>query len=95
MLRRDGRIVSELDLYDFLVQGDKSRDIQLAAGDVVVLQTAGAHVAVTGAIDSPAIYELKGDDLKITFNGPDQPRPKTFAEAGAMALVLKRAKGKE
>ena len=39
------------------------------------------------------IYELKGDDLKITFVGPDQARPKTFDEAGAMALVLKRAKG--
>ena len=59
-LKRDGRIVSELDLYDFLVQGDKSKDIQLAAGDVVVVQAAGARVAVTGAIDSPAIYELKG-----------------------------------
>jgi protein involved in polysaccharide export with SLBB domain len=59
-LRRDGRVVSELDLYDFLVQGDKSKDIQLAAGDVVVLQAAGARVAMTGAIDSPAIYELKG-----------------------------------
>ena len=60
MLRRDGRTVSELDLYDFLVQGDKSKDIQLAAGDVIVLQASGARVAVTGAIDSPAIYELKG-----------------------------------
>lgn len=59
-LRRDGRIISELDLYDFLVQGDKSKDIQLAAGDVVVLRSAGSRVAVTGAIDSPAIYELKG-----------------------------------
>ncbi|KNZ31291.1 MAG: hypothetical protein AD742_18400 [Methylibium sp. NZG] len=59
-LKRDGRTVSELDLYDFLVQGDKSRDIQLAAGDVVVLQAVGARVAVTGAIDAPAIYELKG-----------------------------------
>jgi polysaccharide biosynthesis/export protein len=60
LLRRDGRIVSELDLYDFLVQGDKSKDIQLAAGDVIVVLSAGARVAVTGAIDSPAIYELKG-----------------------------------
>ena len=60
ILRRDGKVVSELDLYDFLVQGDKSKDIQLAAGDVVVLQAVGARVAVTGAIDSPAIYELKG-----------------------------------
>jgi RNA polymerase sigma factor (sigma-70 family) len=40
-----------------------------------------------------AIYELKGDDLKITFVGPDQNRPKTFEQDGAMALVLKRKKG--
>ena len=42
LLRRDGKVVSELDVYEFLVQGDKSRDVQLAAGDVVVFQPAGA-----------------------------------------------------
>jgi RNA polymerase sigma factor (sigma-70 family) len=39
------------------------------------------------------IYELKGNDLKISFNGPNQARPKTFDEDGTMAFVLKRAKG--
>ena len=58
-LRRDGRIVSELDVYEFLVQGDKSRDLQLVAGDVIVVQAVGPRVALTGAIDTPAIYELK------------------------------------
>ena len=58
-LRRDGRVISELDVYDFLVQGDKSKDIQLAAGDVVVFQPVGPRVGLTGAIDTPAIYELK------------------------------------
>ncbi len=59
LLRRDGRVVSELDVYEFLVQGDKSKDVQLAAGDVVVFQPAGPRVAVHGAIDAPAIYELR------------------------------------
>ena len=59
LLRRDGKVVSELDVYDFLVQGDKSKDVQLAAGDVVVFQPAGPRVAITGSIDTPAIYELK------------------------------------
>ncbi len=58
-LRREGRAVSELDVYDFLVQGDKSKDVQLVAGDVLVFQPAGARVALTGAIDTPAIYELR------------------------------------
>ena len=58
-LRRDGQVISELDVYTFLVQGDKSKDVQLAAGDVVVFQPAGPHVALTGSLDTPAIYELK------------------------------------
>jgi RNA polymerase sigma factor (sigma-70 family) len=41
------------------------------------------------------IYEVKGDDLKITFRGPNQDRPKAFDEDGAMAFVLKREKGKK
>jgi polysaccharide export outer membrane protein len=59
LLRRDGNVISELDIYEFLVQGDKSKDVQLIAGDVVVFQPAGARVALNGALDTPAIYELK------------------------------------
>jgi polysaccharide biosynthesis/export protein len=59
LLRRDGRVISELDVYEFLVQGDKSKDVQLSAGDVIVFQPAGARVALGGALDTPAIYELK------------------------------------
>jgi protein involved in polysaccharide export with SLBB domain len=58
-LRRDGKDITELDLYDFLTLGDKSRDLQLAAGDVVVFQAVGPRVALSGAIDRPAIYELR------------------------------------
>src|SRR6478735_3787496 len=59
LLRRDGKVISELDVYEFLGQGDKSKDVQLVAGDVVVFQPAGPRVAITGSIDTPAIYELK------------------------------------
>lgn len=64
-LRRDGKVVSELDVYEFLVTGDKSRDVQLRAGDVVVFHSVGPRVAVTGATDTPAIYELRGADESI------------------------------
>jgi len=58
-LRRDGVIVSELDVYAFLVQGDKSKDLQLVAGDVVVFHPVGPRVALNGELDNAAIYELK------------------------------------
>ena len=78
LLRRDGRVLSELDVYEFLVQGDKSRDVQLAAGDVVVFQPAGARVALTGAIDTPAIYELKN---------PQEPLREVLRYAGGAPVL--------
>ncbi|MDB6000615.1 MAG: hypothetical protein JWP52_2314 [Rhizobacter sp.] len=77
-VRRDGRIISELDIYEFLVQGDKSKDVQLAAGDVVVFQPAGARVAITGSIDTPAIFELKG---------PQEPVREVLRYAGGTPVV--------
>ncbi len=65
VLRRDGREISELDLYDFLVLGDKSKDVQLAAGDVIVFQPAGPRVALAGALDLPAIYELRSANESV------------------------------
>lgn len=57
-LRRDGKVLTELDMYSFLVLGDKSKDMQLANGDVVVFQAIGPQVALSGAVDTMAVYEL-------------------------------------
>ncbi len=65
VLRRDGKDVTELDLYDFLVLGDKSRDTQLAASDVVLFQAVGPRVALSGALEVPAIYELKNSNETV------------------------------
>ncbi|MEO6030327.1 MAG: SLBB domain-containing protein [Burkholderiaceae bacterium] len=78
LLRRDGRVVSELDIYEFLVQGDKSKDVQLSAGDVVVFQPSGAQVALTGALDTPAIFELKS---------PQEPVREVLRYAGGTPLL--------
>jgi protein involved in polysaccharide export with SLBB domain len=58
-LKRAGKTVTTLDLYDFIAKGDKGRDLPLLAGDVIVIPPAGPRVAVTGAFDQAAIYELK------------------------------------
>jgi protein involved in polysaccharide export with SLBB domain len=58
-LKRGNTLVTELDLYDFIVSGDKSKDTRLQPGDTLVYLPAGPRVAVLGAVDSPAIYELK------------------------------------
>lgn len=64
-LRRDNQAVSELDVYEFLVNGDKSKDLQLMSGDVVVVHPVGPRVALAGAVDTPAIYELKSREEPV------------------------------
>lgn len=58
-LKRGGKTITTLDLYDFIAKGDKARDVPLLAGDVIVIPPVGARIAVTGAFDQAAIYELK------------------------------------
>ncbi len=58
-LLRGGKLVTEFDIYDFIARGDKSRDAALMPGDVIVIPPVGPRVAVTGALDLGAIYELK------------------------------------
>ncbi len=60
-LKRDGRLVTTLDLYDLLLHGDTSRDSQLLPGDVIFIPPIGNTVSVYGAVRRPAIYELKGE----------------------------------
>jgi len=59
LLKRAGQTVAELDLYDFVVRGERGQDQRLQNGDVIVYQSAGPRVAVLGAVDTPAIFELK------------------------------------
>lgn len=60
-LKRDGKIVARLDLYDLLIDGDTSGDARLQPGDVILIPPIGPTVGVSGAVRRPAIYELKGE----------------------------------
>jgi protein involved in polysaccharide export with SLBB domain len=58
-LKRGNQVVADLDLYELLVGGDKSRDAQLLPGDVIYIPPVGPLVAITGSVNVPAVYELK------------------------------------
>jgi polysaccharide biosynthesis/export protein len=60
-LKRNGRLVSVLDLYDLLLHGDTSADRLLMPGDVIFIPPIGGAVSVFGAVRRPAIYELKSE----------------------------------
>lgn len=61
-VRRQGRLVSDFDLYDLLLKGDKRADVVLQNDDVIYIAPAGAQVAVIGSANNEAIFEARGRD---------------------------------
>ena len=64
-LVRAGKPVATLDLYQFIHSGLTSNDLRLLPGDVIVIPPAGPRVALQGALDNPAIFELTGKEESI------------------------------
>ena len=63
-VKRAGKIVQTVDLYDLLIHGDSSSDILLQSGDVVFIPTQSKSISILGEVRRPAIYELKaGEDF--------------------------------
>lgn len=58
-VKRAGKIVQTVDLYDLLIKGDSSSDVLLQSGDVVFIPTQSKSVSILGEVRRPAIYELK------------------------------------
>ena len=58
-LKRGAQVVTELDLYDLLINGDKSKDAPLLPGDVIYFPPVGPLVALSGSVNVQAIFELK------------------------------------
>lgn len=59
---RSGKVIKTIDLYEFLLNGDRSQDIRLQHEDTVFVPLIGSIAGVSGAVYRPAIYELKGQD---------------------------------
>lgn len=64
-LVRAGKTISTIDLYKFILSGDTRADARLLPGDVIVIPPAGPRVALLGALDRPAIFELFGKEESL------------------------------
>ncbi|MEP6494696.1 MAG: SLBB domain-containing protein, partial [bacterium] len=58
-VKRNGQTVARLDVYDYAMSGDASRDIRLENGDIVFVPPRGGQVRVAGQVIRPATYEVK------------------------------------
>ena len=71
-VRRTGKLVDSLDLYDYLLHGVNAGEVPLQTGDVVFVPVHGAFVKLAGEVSRPAVYELlAGETLRqlIDFAG--------------------------
>ncbi|MBI5664291.1 MAG: SLBB domain-containing protein [Nitrospirae bacterium] len=58
-VKRNGATITHFDMYDFLLNGDKTRDIRLMPEDVIFVPAVGPLVGIAGNVRVPAIYELR------------------------------------
>ena len=97
-LMRQGNVIAEFDLYSFLNRGDKSSDLRLLDGDVLVYPKAIGHLALVGKVNAPGVFEIKdptetlGDFLNLAGGMPvvADPRRATLERLSPSAAVPRR-----
>ena len=58
-IRRGGKLVDSVDVYDYLTEGINPTVARLQSGDVVFVPVHGGYAKVAGKVKRPAIYELR------------------------------------
>jgi protein involved in polysaccharide export with SLBB domain len=88
-IRRGGKTVDALDVYDYLLRGDASHDPRLESGDVVFVPIRGASVRIVGEINRPATYELRpGETLTDLVRAAGGYRPSAVVSRVQVERIL-------
>jgi protein involved in polysaccharide export with SLBB domain len=69
---RNNKNIENIDVYDFLLKGDKSHDIRLNDMDIIRISPYLTRVKISGEVKRPSIYEItKSENLSdlISFAG--------------------------
>ena len=61
-IKRDGKVVDSLDVYEFLFNPSEHTDIYLQDGDYILVSAATNLVEVKGEVNRPYTYEVKSSD---------------------------------
>lgn len=68
-LFRNGRLVTDFDLYDMILRGDRSHDAVLQNEDVLYIAPLGRQAAITGSVNAEAVYEIREGDNVASLIG--------------------------
>jgi len=89
-LKRRGKLITALDLYDLLLRGDTSKDARLLPGDVIFVPPIGRTVGVAGEVKRPAIYEIhKEKTVAEALELAGGLLPTAFVPASRVERILK------
>ena len=64
---RNGRLLSNVDVYDFLLNGKLTGDVRLQDNDVITISPYEALVNITGKVKRPMFYEMKKTESAATL----------------------------
>ena len=64
---RRGKLLSNVDVYDFLLNGNLSGDVRLQDNDVITVPPYEALVNITGKVKRPMYYEMKKSESAATL----------------------------
>ncbi len=64
---RHGRLLSNVDVYDFLLNGKLTGDVRLQDNDVITVSPYEALVNITGKVKRPMFYEMKKTESVATL----------------------------
>ncbi|MBP5394133.1 MAG: SLBB domain-containing protein [Bacteroidaceae bacterium] len=89
---RGGRIISKIDVYDYILNGKLTGNVMLQDNDAIIVGAYDALVNISGAIKRPMFYEMKeGETLKslLDYSGGF----KSEANKGAISVERKTNEG--
>lgn len=86
---RNNKLLTEIDLYDYLLTGKVKNDERLQSNDLIFIPPRGKTVAIKGEVKRPAIYEMKeGESLKTLIEYAGGLKNTAFMERAQVNRII-------
>ena len=86
---RNNKLISTMDLYEYLIKGTAREDIRLISNDVIFITNRKNSITLSGEVNKQAIYELKDDEGLMDLIGfAGGLKPSAYTES----VTIKRIK---
>ncbi len=96
-IKRGGRKIAEIDLYKLIFKGDIQdiEKIRLRSWDMVFVPKIGPTFAIRGAVKQEGIYEIGGEEGKLTLAEAIELAGGTLPDRGKFRIRIKRFFGEK